>query len=128
MSHILHETSNEIDQTVLGPPVTVEIYRYVPSETGSFKFQIYEVPYQNRMSVFTLKRIIYEKLDPSLAFRNQQCGRGICGTCKVRISLDRLGYKDKLVNGCSVVLEPGDHLVIKPASEGKVIRDVVVEF
>lgn len=90
--------------------------------------QRYVIPYRRRMSVFTALREIYEHQDRTVAFRNQQCGRGICGTCRVRVELARLSFTDKGIKACAIPLEPGDHIVVRPAYESRVIRDVVVDF
>jgi len=107
----------------LGDPICAEIFRFNPASDKGPRMQLYIVPYTHRMSVFTLLREIYETQDPTLAFRNQQCGRGICGTCKFRI-----GVNSKLVKGCTIPLKPGDHVVIEPFMRSKVIRDLVVKF
>ncbi|MCZ7554344.1 MAG: hypothetical protein B6D39_08065 [Anaerolineae bacterium UTCFX2] len=121
MSHILkiHPDSEQ----VLGEPVTAEIFRFDPEVDAEPRMQTYVVPYRYRMSILTLLREIYETQDPTLAFRNQQCGRGICGTCHVRVSVN-----GKLTKGCSVPLEPGSKITLTPASRAKVIRDLVVDF
>lgn len=106
--------------------VEVAILRFNPSIEDEPHVVKYVVPYHRRMSVFTVLREIYSRDDPTLAFRNQQCGRGLCGICHVRIDLDRLGYKGKLVKGCKVLLEPGDRVFIQPYNLKKVVRDIVV--
>ncbi len=121
MSHILHD---QTEQTApLGEPICAEVFRFDPSRETTPRMQRYTVPYTHRMSVFTLLREIYELQDPTLAFRNQQCGRGICGTCQFRI-----GVNGKVVKGCTIPLNPGDHVVIEPFNRKKVIRDLVVDF
>ena len=124
MSHILHVEGT--DPVEIGEPVTADIYRFDPSIDVAPRMERYIVPYHTRMSVFTLLRVIYASQDQTLAFRNQQCGRGICGTCRVRLQID--GSKEKSLKGCTIPLEPGAHVVIKPHSEKKVIRDIVVDF
>jgi succinate dehydrogenase / fumarate reductase, iron-sulfur subunit len=121
MSHILHPAHSEFP--VIGEPITAEVFRYDPTTDAEPRMQTYIVPYRRRMSIFTLLREIYETIDPTLAFRNQQCGRGICGTCRFRI-----GVKGKSVKSCTVPLEPGSHVIIMPFNKEKVIRDLVVEF
>jgi succinate dehydrogenase/fumarate reductase-like Fe-S protein len=121
MSHILKENPNEGPE--IGEPILAEIFRFDPSTDVEPRMQTYVVPYRNRMSIFTLLREIYEQQDPTLAFRNQQCGRGICGTCYVRI-----GVNGKPIKGCSIPLEPGSRVVIKPYFQNKVIRDLAVDF
>ncbi len=120
MSHILK--SNPEAEPIIGEPVTAEIFRFDPTKDAEPRMQTYVVPYRHRMSIFTLLREIYEKQDPTLAFRNQQCGRGICGTCHVRV-----GVNGKLTKGCKVPLDPGSHVIVQPFSQAKVIRDLVVD-
>jgi fumarate reductase iron-sulfur subunit len=121
MSHILHQPVPTRKE--LGDPILAEIFRFDPSGDAEPHLQTYCVPYYHRMSIFTLLREIYEHQDRTLAFRNQQCGRGICGTCQFRI-----GVNGKLVKGCTIPLNPGDHVTIEPHNRNKVIRDLVVSF
>ena len=120
MSHILHSAPEQ--EPELGAPVVADIYRFDPSRDAQPWIQRYTVPYRRRMSILTLLREIYEHQDPTLAFRTQQCGRGICSVCRCRLE-----HNGKIVKGCTVSLKPGDHIVIAPASD-KVIRDLVVEL
>lgn len=120
MSHILRSDPNE--EPEIGDPITAQVFRFDPSRDVEPHMQTYVVPYTHRMSIFTLLREIYEKQDPTLAFRNQQCGRGICGTCHVRI-----GVNGKATKGCSVPLEPGSEVIIQPYNQKKIIRDLVVD-
>ncbi len=124
MSHILREETTQPGEAV-ERPVTADIYRFDPSTDVEPRMERYTVPYHVRMSVFTLLREIYAYQDQTLAFRNQQCGRGICATCRVRVQLD--GSKERSLKGCTIPVKPGSHVVIKPHSE-PVIRDVVVAF
>ena len=124
MSHILRVKGP--DPAATGAPVTADIYRFDPSVDVEPRMERYVVPYRDRMSVFTLLREIYASLDQTLAFRNQQCGRGICGTCRVRLQVN--GSKEQSLKGCTIPLEPGSHVIIRPHREDKVIRDIVVDF
>lgn len=124
MSHILR--IKESDPVEIGEPIIADIYRFDPTTDDEPRMERFTVPYHHRMSVFTLLREIYEHQDETLAFRNQQCGRGICGTCRVRVQID--GNKEKALKGCTIPLEPGSHVVIRPFSEKKLIRDVAVDF
>jgi succinate dehydrogenase/fumarate reductase-like Fe-S protein len=121
MSHILRLNSEE--EKELGDPIVVEIFRFDPLIDSEPRMQTYVVPYHRRMSILTLLREIYEHQDPTLAFRNQQCGRGICGTCQVRVY-----DNEKIVKGCRIPLEPGSQIKIVPFSRKKVIRDLVVNL
>ncbi len=121
MSHILHPDPNNYPE--IGKPITAEIFRFDPSVDSKPRMQTYIVPYRHRMSIFTLLREIYENIDPTLAFRNQQCGRGICGTCRFRI-----GINGKSIKSCTIPLEPGAQVIIMPYKKEKVIRDLVIEI
>ena len=124
MSHILLD--DETNSTEIGEPITADVYRFDPSSDIEPQMVRYTVPYRYRMSVFTLLREIYTLHDQTLAFRNQQCGRGICGTCRVQLQIN--GSKEKPLKGCTIPLEPGSHVIIKPYVENRVIRDLVVDF
>ncbi len=124
MSHIL--VIEETEPVEIGEPITADVYRFDPSSDIEPRVERYTVPYHHRMSVFTLLREIYARQDQTLAFRNQQCGRGICGTCRVRLQIN--GGEEKSLKGCTIPLEPGSHVVIKPYKENRVIRDLVVDF
>jgi fumarate reductase iron-sulfur subunit len=121
MSHILRDDPFE-DQEI-GPPIVLEVLRFDPAVDKEPYLKKYQVPYRRRMSILTALREIYETQDPTLAFRNQQCGRGICGTCQVRV-----GDDGKVTKGCRIPLEPGSHIKVTPFSQNKVIRDLVVDF
>jgi succinate dehydrogenase/fumarate reductase-like Fe-S protein len=125
MSHILRENPSE-EGPEIGEPITADIYRFDPSSESQVRIQRFVVPYRRRLSIFTLLREIYEHQDPTLAFRNQQCGRGICGTCRCTVELK--GKTTKGLKTCTVPLEPGEHVVINPYNESMVVRDIVVDF
>ncbi len=128
MSHILHPYTEELDELQDYPPVTLDLVRFNPATGEDSSVQRYVLPYRRRLSIFTALREIYELQDPTIAFRNQQCGRGICGTCRVRVDLERLNWRNKSVKSCTIPIEPGDHLVVRPAYEKRVVRDIVVDF
>ena len=120
MTHILHESPDCFDE--IGEPITADVFRFDPQKDAQPGMQRYIVAYYHRLSVFTLLREIYERQDPTLAFRNQQCGRGICGSCRIKV-----GVNGRIMKGCTIPLKPGDHVVIEPSHREKVIRDLVVE-
>jgi succinate dehydrogenase/fumarate reductase-like Fe-S protein len=128
MSHILHPIINEPDQESVVARVTLELARSGSADGEDACMQRYILKYRRRLSIFTALREIYELYDPTLAFRNQQCGRGICGTCRMRVDLDRLSWRNKSVKSCAIPLVPGDQVVIRPAHEKRVVRDLVVNF
>ncbi len=98
--------------------IIVDIYRYDPTIDMEPRIQQYEVPYQHRMNVLSVLRYIYQEIDPTFVFRNYECTRGICNTCRINLN-------GRLVKACSVPVRPGDHLVIRPYQEKQVIRDLV---
>ncbi len=128
MSHILHPLTDELDQQSEFAQVTLDIVRTGLADGEDSILQRYILEYRRRLSIFSALREIYELHDPTLAFRNQQCGRGICGTCRMRVDLDRLSWENKSVKSCTIPLEPGDQVVIRPAYERRVVRDLVVNF
>ena len=82
--------------------------------------QRYVVSYDDRMSVLSLLRRVYET-DPTVAFRTFQCGRGICNTCRVRLN-------GKILKACSRLVKPGEHLTIEPYSAKRTLRDVAQDL
>jgi fumarate reductase iron-sulfur subunit len=96
--------------------VTVRVRRYSPA--AGFSWSTYTIPYEQRMSVLTALRWIYENLDPTLTIRQEQCGRGLCTVCNVKLG----GRTQK---ACTVPVNPGDELVVEPHNPRKVLRDMV---
>jgi len=110
------------EEPLEGEPVIADVYRFDPSRDSQPRMQRYVVPYRHRMNVFSLLWEIYENLDASLAFRFQHCGIGICGTCSLRVEPG-----DAIIRGCKTPVRPGDHIVVRPYNEKKVIRDLVID-
>jgi succinate dehydrogenase/fumarate reductase-like Fe-S protein len=96
--------------------VTLKIHRFTPHQ-GHF-WTTYRVPYTESLSVLTALRTIYEQIDPSLVIRQEQCLRGNCTVCEVRID-------GKIKKACSVPLTDQDTVVIEPKNPARVIRDLV---
>lgn len=102
------------DQTV-----AARIFRFDPQVDDEPHFEVYQVPFQHGMSVLGVLRYVYEELDPTLAFRNYRCGRGICASCRVRVN-------GRAVKACRTIVEPQSTVTIEPLEEGHVIRDLAV--
>lgn len=98
--------------------VTARISRFDPTADEEPGFQEYTVPYQPGMTVLSLLRDIYDELDPALAFRDYRCGRGICGSCRVRLN-------GKPVKACCTTLDGESPVVVEPVND-RVIRDLTV--
>ncbi len=94
--------------------ITVDVYR---SDDPEQEPQYFEVPYEHRHSVLTVLQYIYENQDATLGFRHYHCGRGICNSCRMNIN----GRPRK---ACATVVQPGEHLVLKPYNE-VLIHDLV---
>ena len=73
MSRILLEEPSRKGRQI----ITVNVLRHNPSTSTNPKLQQYEVPCDGPMSILTLLRQIHEHIDPSLAFRTQQCNQGV---------------------------------------------------
>ncbi len=65
-----------------GQTITAEVFRCNPALDEPPRMQTYIVPAAGPVSVLTLLRTIQERIDPTLAFRNQQCNAGICNVCR----------------------------------------------
>jgi len=99
--------------------IIARIFRFDPTTDRVPRFQTYHVPYQPGMSILSLLRYVYEELDPTIAFRNYRCGRGICASCRVRLN-------GKPVKACRTTLDERAMVTIEPLDEHRVIRDLAV--
>lgn len=82
------------------------------------RYQTYEVPFQEKMSVFNALEYIISNIDPSLTFYTS-CRIGKCMACTMMVD-----GKRKLA--CATVVE-GD-ITLDPDSRFPVIRDLVVDM
>jgi succinate dehydrogenase/fumarate reductase iron-sulfur protein len=95
----------------------VRILRYDPSKAGKPRYQVYEVPTREKMSVLGVFRYIYEELDSSLAYTGS-CRFGRCGGCTV------------MVNGAArlaCLTLATEEMTIEPLRGFAVIKDLVVD-
>jgi succinate dehydrogenase/fumarate reductase-like Fe-S protein len=99
--------------------VSVKISRS-SSQDKEKRLDAFEVPYAKAMTVLSMLRYVYENLDPTVAFRDFRCGRGVCNTCRVRVN-------SKVKRMCETAVLPGQEILLEPAP-GKVIKDLVIEF
>ena len=84
------------------------------------RIDTFEVPHAKAMTILSMLRYVNEYLDPSVAFRDFRCGRGVCNTCLVRVN-------GKAKRMCETPVQPGVDILIEPAA-GVVIKDLVVDF
>ncbi len=83
------------------------------------RIDTFNVPYRKGMTVHTLLQYIYEHSEPSLAFRDYRCGRGICNACRLRIN-------GRVSRSCERLVRPGEEVLLEPIND-RIIRDLVVE-
>jgi fumarate reductase iron-sulfur subunit len=97
--------------------VKLSVYRFDPQRDAETRYQDYEVPKTEGLSVMAALNYIYENIDPSLSFYFS-CRVGLCDGC------------DALVNGevkltCNTVIE-GD-TKIEPLPDYVLVKDLVVD-
>lgn len=93
------------------------MFRFDPHANKEPRYQTYEVPLVEGMSVLDVLDYIYENLDSSLAYYDHAaCRYGVCGRCTL------------VVNGraCVACQTPvtGD-ITIEPVPKSKIVRDLV---
>ncbi|MBW1840798.1 MAG: hypothetical protein JRI75_03275 [Deltaproteobacteria bacterium] len=98
---------------------------YVKVSRSSFidkekRIDDFEVPYAKAMTVLSMLRYVHENMDPTLAFRDFRCGRGVCNTCRIRVN-------SKVKRMCETPIQPGQEILLEPAP-GRIIKDLVIEF
>jgi succinate dehydrogenase/fumarate reductase iron-sulfur protein len=98
--------------------ITVKVFRYNPEKEEKPKYEAYEVPFEEKMTVLDVLTYIYENYDGSLAFR-RSCRVGICGVCMVRVN-------GKAVLACTKIVNE-KNMTIEPLPRVKIVRDLVTE-
>lgn len=101
--------------------ITARIFRCNPSLSDETRYDKYEIECDHALTVLAILRHIFRTLDPTLAFRDYECYRGICLSCEILVG----GKKAKT---CSVMVEPGEEIVIDPLQNRALIKDLVVSF
>jgi len=97
--------------------IRVKVRRAEPGESGS-RFSEYQVPVEEKMSVFNVVEYIQGRLDPSLAYY-ASCRIGKCLGCTLKVN-------GKLRLACTTLVE-GD-LQLEPDHRYPLIRDLVVDM
>jgi fumarate reductase iron-sulfur subunit len=101
--------------------IEIEVFRYNPEVGGEPRFQSYQVPFTDDMSVLQGLQYIKDELDGSLTFR-WSCRMAICGSC------------GKMINGkphlsCKTFLRdyyPGK-VRVEPLAHFPVERDLCID-
>lgn len=96
--------------------VKVECFRFDPESEPEPRWQTYEVPLVDRMSVHDCLIYIRENVDPGLAYFIN-CKRGACGRCTMRIN----GKP-----GLACAVEVTGDIQVAPVKNENVIRDLWV--
>ena len=99
--------------------ITAKILRSNPSQGDETRYDKYEIECDHALTVLAVLRHIYRTLDPTLAFRDYECYRGVCLSCEMMVG----GTKAK---ACSMMVEPGQEIVIDPLQSRPLIKDLVV--
>ena len=99
--------------------VVAEVFRFDPTRDSQPKYDVYTIPYQKGLTVMAILRCIYERLDPTLAFRDYQCGTAVCNSCSLKIN-------GRIKKACITEVQPNDKVRIEPRDETKVVRDLVM--
>jgi succinate dehydrogenase / fumarate reductase iron-sulfur subunit len=101
--------------------VHLKIFRFNPGIDVAPYYTTYELAWTEGLTLLAAVRKIYQSIDPTLAFRNYYCGRGLCGGCHMTVN-------GVIKKACHVVLEPRMEYKVEPLKGHPVIRDLVVDF
>ncbi|MCS6788496.1 MAG: 2Fe-2S iron-sulfur cluster-binding protein, partial [Aigarchaeota archaeon] len=97
------------------------VYRFDPSTDSKKRYETYEVPYWNGMTVLDGLLYIKERIDHTLAIR-YSCRMGICGSCGMTVNgLPKLACYTQ-------VKEVGMNLKVEPLRNHPLVRDLVTDF
>lgn len=101
--------------------VYLKIFRFDPIKDKAPKYEIYEVPWRENLTLLSALDYIRKNLDETLAFRDYCCGCSWCMSCLMMVN-------GKGVQACSKILESSERLTIEPLRGFPIIRDLVVDF
>jgi succinate dehydrogenase/fumarate reductase iron-sulfur protein len=97
----------------------LRIQRSDPTRNEAPHHEVFEIDNDGELNIIQAIRHIYENTDGSLAFRNTDCRRGVCGLCSMMID-----GKRRLA--CMCVAKDG--VTIEPPPNRKVIKDLVFQM
>jgi len=101
--------------------VEIVIRRSNPNSQEIPRDTVYTLHYEQGMTLHSALGYVYRELDPTLAFRPYKCNKGVCMSCVLTVN-------GKKKQACSTFLNPGDRLLIEPASGRPLLRDLVTGF
>lgn len=98
------------------------VFRFDPEEGKGPRFQKYEVPCEEGLTVLQGLIHIQDHIDGSIAFRSS-CRAGICGSCAMHINGKyRLACETQVEHHC------GGNVTIRPLAHLPVIKDLMVDM
>jgi fumarate reductase (CoM/CoB) subunit B len=97
----------------------VRIYRFDPECDRSPHYDEFRVEIPEVTKVLELLNLIYQKFDPTLAYRSS-CRSGKCGVCSVMVN-------GRAVLACRENVPEEEVVLIEPLANYPVIRDLVVD-
>jgi succinate dehydrogenase / fumarate reductase, iron-sulfur subunit len=104
--------------------VKLKVKRFDPEGDAEYKYQHYTVDMPENATVLDTLIEVREYQDGTLALRCS-CRSAICGSCNMRINgRARLACKTQVGS----VMEPGEEIVVEPAGNMPVIKDLVVDM
>ncbi len=106
----------------MGNTITARVFRFDPDQDKEPRYQEYQVPAGEDISVLVLLNRIQQEVDPTLSFRSYCCGLQMCRSCLMRID-------GKRKFACITLVKPGKTLTVDPLTfpQGH-IKDLVVEM
>lgn len=98
------------------------IFRFDPDNEKEPRFQLFEIPYREGMTVLDALFYIQDHVDPSLCFRFS-CRAAICGSCALHMN-------GKYALACETQASPAldSPMTIRPLAHLPIIRDLVVDM
>jgi succinate dehydrogenase / fumarate reductase iron-sulfur subunit len=100
----------------------LRVFRYDPDQDAEPRYDCYEIPAREGLTVLEALFYILEHVDPSLAFR-YACRGAVCGSCAMYIN-----GSYKLACGTQVSSYKGKEIVINPLPHLQVVKDLVVDM
>lgn len=98
--------------------IKVVCFRYNETRNPKQYYDVFEVPFHEKISVLEILNYISENIDPTLAYpKHSLCFQGICGECTLKMN-------GKPVLPC--IETPKEPIIImEPLKKDKVVKDLV---
>lgn len=103
--------------TAIQRVISAKVYRFNPRKDQKARYETYEIPYKDGLSVMNVLQYIYENIDPTLS-HYYSCRIGRCGGCHMFVN-------GRAVQSCctraseEMIIEPPYHIGLK------VIKDLI---